>query len=805
VRGIEIMLADLRYALRQLRKSPAFAAVAILTLGLGIGINTATFTWLRATLFARLPVDAPERLVVVWSASPTRGVGRTATSAADFRDWRAASGVFEDLAAAAPASYNLAGAGAPVRVSALRTTAAFFRVLGITTRAGRLFRPGEERPGGPRVAVLSHQFWTARLGGDPAIVGRAITLDGRPCTVVGVASENATLLRRVDLWTPLALDPALGDRERRDLMVIGRLRPDHTIDRARAELTGIAARLARDHPDTNAGWTVRVVPLLEAFLGPDAKALFSVFIGAVAFVLLIGCANVANLLLARGLARTREVAVRLALGAGRARLVRQFLTESLVLAALGGVLGLLVAVWVNELLRTTVLGTIPLADRVWIDASVLAFTGAVSIAAALVFGTAPAFQSSALRLQDALKTGPGTSARPASARLRQTLVAGEVALATALLVVAGVFIRTGIAVLNMDPGFDARHVLTARISLPESQYDGPERAVIFYELAIARLEAQPGIGAAAATTRLPLAGSVANPNRAVEVEGGPAGEQDRPWAIDLVVTPGYFRTLRIPILSGRAFSDRDASHAPPVAIVSQAFASRYLGGPRKARRIRLGADGSPWLDVIGVAADVRNDDLGAPPAPQIYLPHAQQPAREMSLLVRTAGEPALAREALDEVVRSLDPSLPLYQVRTMEEVVRSDVADVPVIMGILAVCSALALVLASLGIYGVVAYSVRQQTREIAIRLALGARTREVVSLAVRRAAIWSSAGLVVGLVAALGVSRALAHAVDFIEGVDPATLVLTLAGLIFVTLAASWLPARYAARVDPMTALRAE
>jgi putative ABC transport system permease protein len=805
------MLADLRYALRQLRKSPVFASVAILTLGLSIGINTAAFTWVRTMLFVRLPVEAPERLVFVWSVSPTRGINRTATSAADYIDWRAATTAFEDLAAAAPGSYNLAGAGAPVRVSAMRATPSFFRVLGIAASAGRPFQQDD----GPRIAVLSHQLWTTRFGRDAASVGRAITLDGEAYTVVGVASEAASILR-VDLWTPLMLESGAGlegprsmDRGRRDMLVIGRLKAGRTVDDARAELTGIAARLERDYPDTNAGWSVGVVPLLDTLVGSDTKVFLAVFTGAVLFVLLIGCANIANLLLARGLARTQEVAVRMALGAGRGRLVRQFLIESLVLAALGGGLGVLVAVWVNDLLRGTALGTIPFVDRVRIDASVLLFTTAVSLAAALAFGIAPAFQNSALRLQDALKTSGGTSVRRRSAMLRQVFVGGEVALATALLIVSGVFIRTGVAVLRANPGFDARNVLTARVSLPESLYARPDRASAFYQQALERLSTHAGILDAAATSRLPLAGGAANPTRSVEIEGRPAAERDQPWAIDLVVTQAYFRTLGIPIVAGRVFSERDSDGAPPVAIVSETFASRYLktAGHNDAlgRRIRLGSAASSWIEILGIAADVRNDDLGAPPAPQLYLPHAQNPAREMSLVVRTAAQPMLMQAELERVVRALDPALPVYQVRTMEQVVAGDMADVPVIIGIFTVCSGLALLLASMGIYGVVAYSVRQQTREIAIRLALGAKAREVVALVVRRASIWAFAGLAVGLAAALAVSRVVAHAVDFVEGVDPATLGATVAGLMLITLAASYLPARYATRVDPITALRAE
>lgn len=798
------MLSEIRYALRQLRKSPGFAAVAIITLGLGIGINTATFAWLRATLFATLPVDAPEQIVVIWSVSPTQRLSRTASSAADLQEWRLASTSFEALEAALPASYNLSGVGPPVRAAAMRATTGFLSLMGTTAYAGRLFLQEEENPGAPRVAVLSYDFWRARFGGDGTILGHAIMLDGEPYTVIGIASQGAAVLR-VDLWTPLGMDRAREDRSRRDLLVVGRLSPGATMEGAGAEMAAVAARLAQEFPDTNAGWTVRIIPLHDAFLGPDAKILWGVFTGAVAFVLLIGCANIANLLLARGLARRQEVAVRIALGAGRARVVRLFLVESLVLGIIGGILGLLIAVWVNDLLRGTVLGTIPFADRVRVDAGVLVFTSAVSIAAALAFGTLPALQASALRLQDALKAGSGSFSRSGSAYLRPMLVAGEVALATALLVIAGVFIRTGLGLVNADPGFDARNVLTARISLPELSYPTPARAVAFYEQAIARSSSVPGIASVAATSRLPLAGSVLNPNRTVEIEGRPASGQEQAWAIDLVVTPGYLRTLRIPLVSGRDFSARDGSGATPVVIVSATFASRYFGDESAlGRRIRLGG-ADQWLEVIGVAADVRNDDLRAPAAPQLYLPHGQHPARELSFVVRTTVEPTSLGGAFADVIRSLDPSLPLYQVRTMEQVVRADVPDVPLIMGILAVCSALALLLASLGVYGVVAYSVRQQTREIAIRVTLGAKARQVVALAIGRTTAWAGLGLAGGLAAALAISRGVVRAVDFVEGIDPMGLAGTVAGLMMVTLLASWLPARHAARVDPIAALRAE
>jgi len=799
------MISDFRYAIRQVRKSPGFSAVAIVTLGLGIGVTTATFSWVRAILFARLPVDAPARIVMVWSTRPTGGVDRTATSAADYLEWRATSSEFEELAAAAPVRYNLAGLDAPVRASALRATPEVFSILGISAAVGRLAGHGDER-----VAVLSHQLWTSRFGQDRGVVGRPILLDGEPYTIIGVASQSAAFWR-ADLWTPLAVQRGTADRSRRDLLVFGRLKEDRTIDAARAELSGIATRLERDYPDTNAGWTVSLVPLHEALLGSDTTVFLGVFTAAAVIVLLIGCANIANLLIARGLGRRHEVAVRLALGAGRGRVVRQLLTESVVLGACGCALGLLIAVWLNDLLRTTALGSLAFVEQPRLDAAVLLFASTASLAAALMFGAVPALQSSALRPQDALKAGALTSTRSSRASLRHVLIAGEVALATALLIVAGVFIRTGVVVLQGNPGFDAANVLTARISLPPSSYAALERAAAFYEQAIADLSARTGIIDAAATTRLPLAGGAANPNRTVDVEGRPATGADRPWAIDLVITPAYFRALRIPIVSGRPFSDGDRTGALPVAIVSHTFASHYLAAADAAgtvntigRRIRLGT-ASQWLEIIGVAADVRNDDLGAPPAPQVYVPHAQNPAREMSLLIRTAGPPASMQGAIESVVQALDPTLPLYDVRTMEQVVAADIPDVPVIMGIFGVCSMLALLLASLGIYGVVAYSVRQQTREIAIRVALGARPREVISVAVSRTAMWSATGLVAGLAAAVAVSRMLAHALDFIEGIDAMMLSGTLVGLMLVTILASYLPVRQAVRIDPITALRTE
>jgi putative ABC transport system permease protein len=593
------------------------------------------------------------------------------------------------------------------------------------------------------------------------------------------------------------------ERDRRELFAVARFKPDVTIKRAQAELSAIAARLAQKYPDTNSDWGVQIVSLRDSILGPDTNAFMVVFTSAVLFVLLIGCANIANLLLARGLGRAQEVAIRSALGAERRQLIRQFLGESVLLAGLGGAAGLLLAVWLNDVLRGTMLGVSALATGVRIDATVLLFTSAVSIIAALIFGTAPAVQNSAVDVQSALKVGPGAGQMPRSC-LRQAIVAGEIALATALLVVAGVLIETGIAVRTANPGFDPSNLLTARIALPRPAYATDERVTAFYAQAIAALAERRGAVDVAVTSRLPLAGG-ANPNRAIEVEGQAAADSDRAWAIDLVVSPAYFRAFRIPIVAGREFTDGDAFGSSSVAVVSKTFASRYLrDGQSLGRRIRAGSNG-PWLTIVGVAADVRNDDLGQPPAPQVYVPLAQRPVHEMTLIVRTSAEPMTLREEVASVIHGLDPALAVSQVRTMEQVIDADLPDVPVIIGILTVCSTLALLLASVGIYGVVAYSVRQQTREFAIRVAMGARRRDIVTLAIGRAVRWTLIGLMLGVAAAFAFARLLAQSVDFVEGVDPRMLAVTLPTLTLTIIAASWLPARAAGRIDPTTAMRVE
>jgi putative ABC transport system permease protein len=792
--------ADLRNALRHVKKSPGFTAVAALTLALGIGISTTTFTWLRATWFGVLPVDAPERIALIWSSSPSRGVGRSPSSVADYHDWQTSSASFEALAAAVPASYNVADVNANARVAALRVTHAFFQILTAAPIEGRLLQR-EDESADARVVVLSERFWKARFGRDSSIVGRTLSLDGQPYVVVGVADAAASVLP-FDMWTPLALRESPMARDRREVFVIGRFRSNVTIDQAQAELASLAARLAQTYPDSNDEWSVQLVSLRDSILGPDTNAFAAVFTGAVIFVLLIGCANIANLLLARGLGRAQEVAIRVALGAERRRLIRQFLTESLVVAMLGGAAGLLVAVWLNDVLRGTVLGATPFAADVRIDGTVLLFTSAISVVAALVFGTAPAMRNSVVEVQSALKLGPGIGPAPRS-RLRQIIVAGEIALATALLIVAIVLIQTGIAIRTADPGFDPSHLLTARIALPEASYPSDERVTAFYTETIEALAGRPEATDVAVTSRLPLAGG-SNPNRSIEVDGTMA-DSDRAWAIDVVISPAYFRTFRIPIVEGRAFTETDVFGAPFVAVVSETFATRYLAGRQAlGRRIRIGGTGAP-LTVVGVAADVRNDDLGQPPAPQVYLPHAQHSARQMSIVVRTAAEPNVFRAEMEDVIRRFDPTLTLSQVRTMEQVIEADLPDVPVIIGILAVCSTLALLLASLGIYGVVAYSVRQQFREFAIRMAIGASRRDIVVLAVGRTVRWSAAGLIAGVAAALAITRVLVHAVDFVEGVEPLMLAITLSTLTLAILAASWLPARTAGRIDPAVAMRVE
>jgi len=799
------MLQDLRFALRSLRRSPGYALAAIATLAIGIGANTAIFSAVNGVLLRPLPFAEPQRLVGVWGRHAA--IGRETASLPDFLDWRREARAVEDMAALTLTRYNLAGDGEPEVVRGALVTANLFPLLGVTAEAGRVFTAEEERGGAERVAMLSEGFWRRRFGGSPDVLGRPLLLGGTPYTVVGIAPAALRLQQEVDLWTPLTTDSTLGRRSD-FLTVIGRLRAGATLGQAQEELSTIARRLEAQYPETNAGWGVELLALQEQLVGGIRPALL-VFMGAVALVLLIACANVANLMLARVTAREREVTIRAALGASRRRLVRQLLTESVVVALAGGAAGLLLAVWGVQALRALEPGTIPRAEEIGIDPAALAFALGLSLLTGVLFGLLPALRVLNRDLHDGLKEGGrGAAGGTGVHGTRGALVLAEVALAFMLLIGAALLLRSFTRLQEVDPGFNGGGILTARLSFPRNGYAEPDRRLSFAERLLERLRATPGVTSAALVSDAPLGGSA--PYWSFEVAGmepaGPGVVQD---AAVYVASPEYFETLGIPLREGRRFEPRDRPEAPPVAVISQALARRYW--PDRSplgQRITFGnpADSSTtWSTIVGVVGDVRQESLAEPAYPQVYVPYAQMPVRSIVVAARGAGDPLALLAALKGSVAELDPSLPLSAVATMDQLVTATLARPRVNAAVLGGFALVALALAAVGIYGVITYGVVQRTRELGIRMALGAGSSQLLRLVVRQGMAPVLAGIALGGLGALAGTRVLRSLLFGVGATDPLTFALVTGFLLAVSLTASYLPARRAARSDPMAALRNE
>ena len=670
---------------------------------------------------------------------------------------------------------------------------------------GRAFATGEDGPGSPRIAVLAYGLWQRAFGANPDVVGTEITLDGVPAVVIGVMGFDQQE-RCCEMWVPLDIDPVSADRGERSAWAAGRLADGVTLEQAQADLAGIARRLEADYPSTNVGWRVTLVPIAEEVLSQEAALSLALLVAAVLLVLLIACVNVANLLLARAGARRPELALRAALGAGPGRLATQLLTESLVLGLAGGGAGLLVA----SLGIGLVAGAFPLGnalrDLIALDTAALGFALVTSLATALVFGLVPTLRAVRPDLRGTLQDG-GRGGDRRLPRLRQMLIAAEVALALVLLILSGLMTRVLITMQTTDPGFDARNLLTARIALPESTYADAQRAVTFFDTLVARTAELPGALSMGVTSRLPIAGSRNNPTRALTIEGRPTLRQgESPWAIDLTVGPGFLEALGLPLVNGRHITAQDTTGAPPVAVVSQTMATRYWGGddPIGARvRLADAADNGGWITVIGVVGDVRNDDIDQPPLPQVYVPLAQHPERSMALLVRTAGDASLLADAVRRTVRSLDANQPLSDIRTMEDVLYADTLGSRIVISVLGIFAFLAFSLAAVGIYGVVAYAVSQRTKEVGIRMALGAGRRDVVRLIVGQGMTPVAAGMLVGIAIAFGVTRLIASLLYQVSPTDPVTFGAVTVLLGGTALIASLIPALRAGQVDPSVTLR--
>jgi putative ABC transport system permease protein len=801
------LLQDVRYGLRTLRRAPGFTTLAVLTLALGIGATTVIFSVARGVLFRPLPFREPERLVLVQDRQPPSD--DTPVSYPEFLSWRESIGSFEGLAASFNSSCALTGAGEPEEIWSVRASSSLLPLLGIEPVLGRSFRPEEERRDVEPVAIISHSLWKRRFGSDPGVVGRILTLDGKATTIVGVLPPRVAGVLPADslfgqgrdIWLPLRLDTTVAPPGLHFMRVIGRLRPDLDLPRARAEVEA-AADLLKQEKKTDHG--VTVMALQEHVAGRLRPALLAL-LGAVSLLLVIACANVAGLLLARSAGRRAEIALRMALGAGRLRLVRQLVTESLVLSCLGGILGLILSYWGLDILVASCRDFLPRAGEIAIDGAALAFTLLVTLLTGVLFGLAPAAQISGSDLERGLREGGRSAgAGGAAGRLRGVLVVGEIALSLILLVGAGLLAKSFARLLSADKGFDPENVVSFSLSLPYGAYPRPDQQSRFFEQTLDRLAALPGVSGAAAISELPLGGSGTNGAFRVEGRDDPPGSE--PQAEKRIVTPDYFRVLRTPILAGRGFTAQDRPGSPAVAIINDALARRMFPGQDPVgRRLEFNWDTTGWQEIVGVVGNVKQYGLQEEMLPTIFVPHAQRPEAAMAVVVRSSLPPDQLVPEIRRQVAALDRDRPLIQVRTMEQVIADSVADRRLPMLILGGFAVAALLLGAIGVYGIVGYSVAQRTQEFGIRMALGARRGDVVRMVLGQGLRLALFGLLIGLAGSLAVARLIAGLLFGISPADPATLAVTSLLILGVALLACYIPARRAARVDPMVALRYE
>jgi putative ABC transport system permease protein len=811
------LIQDIRFGLRMLLKSPSISIVATIALALGIGANTAIFSVVNAVLLRPLPFPNSDALFAVFETDTQRGQIRGSHSYPNFMDMRAQNTVFEHVASYHGGDYILTGRGEPARLQGSVVTADLFSLLGVSPMLGRTFVPDDDKPSDTgRVAILSEQLYRKRFNSDPSIVNQAITLDGRSFTVVGVmpaSFEFPIQNEPVELWTTIAGDssgkePVTGQRGAHFLSVIGRLKPGVTQEQAQAELTTIAARLEQQYPDTNTHKSLRLDSALTALVG-DIRPALLILLGAVACVLLIACANVANLLLARATSRHKEMAIRSALGASRMRVIRQLLTESVLLSLVGGAVGLMLAVWWSDLLVALGKDDIPRAVHVGLDWRVLVFTLGISLLTGLIFGLAPAHHSSRNQLIDALKDGGrGTSEGARRSGIRNLLVVSELAVAVVLLVVAGLLIQSLWRLRHVDSGLQPKNVLTFNLALPEVKYNWERQSQFFIDLK-SRLEATPGVQSASTIYPLPL-----NGDRFVisfEIEGRPMAPKDHPSGEFFTTGVGYFRAMGIPIIKGRDFDDRDKHGSTPVVIITETFARQIFPNEDPiGKRIKPGissidGEDSMMREIVGVVGDVRNQNLSTESKKAYYVPQTQVPFSQMVAVVKTNGEPHGMISAVTKDVAAMDGDIPLFGVKTMEEYLSASVAAPRFNTTLLSIFAGVALVLTIVGLYGVMSYSVVQRTNEIGIRLALGAQSRDVLLMIVKQGSKLIIVGLVIGLAGAFAATRVIASLLFGVTTKDPFTFVAAAVLLAIVALLACYIPAWRATKVDPLEALRYE
>jgi putative ABC transport system permease protein len=803
------MLTDLRYALRTLIKSPAFSTIAIVTLGLAIGANSAIFSVVDAVLLRPLPYAHSEQLVRVFGSQPQLALAPTAP--ANFLEWKEQNEVFERIATYIGQGFNLTGGDKPERVIGTRVSSDLFQLLGVQPALGRAFTDEEDQTGHGQVVILSHEFWQSRFGGDPNTLRQTITLNEQPYTVIGIMFPGFAFPdTRTQVWTPVAFNPV--ERATRDtnfIDVIARLKPGRSIEQARAHMTTLAQRQAEHYPKTNAGIGAKVISLHEQTVG-EVRPMLVVLLGAVAFVLLIACANIANLLLARAAARQKEMAIRGALGASRSRVVRLLLTESVVLAILGGAVGLLFAIWSLDLLVSLRPANLPRLEEIGINRTVFIFTLAISVVTGIVFGLVPALQASKPDLNETLKeSGRSATGSPRRHQMRALLVVSEVALSLVLLVGAGLMMRSFARLLAVDPGFRPDHVLTAFVSLPVSKYPKREEQAAFFERLIERLRNLPGVSSASVVTDIPLFGGSST---GFEIDGRPAPlPGQRPLTDYRMISTDYFTSMGMRLVKGRAFSRHDTEDAPGVVIINETMAARFFPGEDPIGK-RIGLSGNPkdWREIVGVVGDVRNYGVDADVKPEAYVPFFQNApgylagvASAMNVMVRSTNDPLALTAALREQVQALDKDQPISEIRTMEWYLSESMAQRRFNMLLLAAFAGLALALAAVGIYGVIAYTVTQRTHEMGIRIALGAKNGDILRLVFGSAMATTLIGIALGLAAAFALTRLLRSLLYQVSPTDPVVFAAIPLLLLSVAVIATYLPARRAMKVDPITALR--
>jgi len=806
---IRDLLQDTRYGARMLRKSPGLTSVAVLSLALGMGAISTIFSFVNGIMLRPLPYPESERLVLVDETAFKRGSPSMNVSYPNFLDWREQNHSFEDIGCYSTGGFIIAPGGGgtePEQLKGAFVTQGLFEILKVAPILGRTFTAEEDQPDHDLVVILSYGLWQRRFGSDPNILGQTLLLNNRPRVVIGIMPKGFQFPEVAEAWGPLALTPKLFTRTDHGLLSIARLKPGVTLEQAQAEMISIASNIEAQNPVTNEGLSVSLASLRAGLVGDYKKALL-ILLGVVAFVLLIACVNVANLLLARGAARQKEIAIRAALGANRRRIFRQLLTESLLLGLISGALGLMLALWGMDLLLSAIPIDIPFWMKFDLDGRVLGFTAACSLLTGFVFGTAPALEASNPDLNETLKEGGRSGAGGGRHRLRSLLVVAEIALSLVLLVGAGLMMRSFMSLQHVDAGINTEGVLTMYIALPGAKYRPPEKRAAFFSQLLERVRSIPGVQSAGTNSGLPLAGN--NWGRSLTVEGFPVLSVGEAPAINhCVISPDYFKAMGIAILKGRDFDERDSRDAAKVTIIDERLAREYWPDQDPlGKRIRFGPpeDNEPWHTIVGVVREVKHNRLDASTRMSVYLPFDQIPIGGSSLAIRSSGRPESLTGAVRAQLKELDPDLPLTEVRPMTEVVARSVWQPRLYTALFGVFAAVALILAAVGIYGVMSYAVTQRTREIGLRMALGAQKQDVLKLVVGHGVVITAIGIGAGLAAAVGLTRLMSSLLFGVTATDPLTFAAVSVVLAGVALGACFVPAMRAAKVDPMVALRYE